>query len=479
MFATISHVHFLTMMNASVAALLSAPPLGEVDFATVWGNVWPWTWPSVGLVVWLIVAVWVGVRWRRWVERRLAAGGFGVSDRFVRNVTRIVMLGVVLVGLYVWALIVPFQGAAHEWVRNDAQPWVFATIFIAAFLALGFYAIRRGILWLETRAAQTETSLDDALVEALNRPLYVTLVLVSLNLWAAIVPMPAALQGYVSKGTQTTIIVLIILFADGLVQGWMIARSERSKVLKTSGTVLRTTARVIFYAIGALMALTSIGFDVTPVLATLGIGSAAAGFALKGTLEDFIAGLLIAADQPLSVGDYVMIEGGQEGWVLTIGWRTTRLLTRFDMKVVVPNSKLAAASFVNTSRPREEIRFHAIVPLSFKEDLDEAVRIATEIGEEVQRDDPRAISTYRALAYVERFLPSQVEMRCWLCAKSWDAHFGLYDNYLRRLSRAFKKAGIAITPPVQQLETRAGEAVGVVVTGEANRVGGSGVGGAA
>jgi len=206
---------------------------------------------------------------------------------------------------------------------------------------------------------------------------------------------------------------------------------------------------------------------VTPVLATLGIGSAAAGFALKGTLEDFLAGLLIAADQPLSVGDYIIVDDANQGWVLAIGWRTTRLLTRFDMHVIVPNSKLAQSAFVNTSRPREEVRFHAISMISFREDLDEVVRIASEIGDEVQQNDPRAIPTYRSFAFVEVFQPGYVELRCWLCAKSWDAHFGLRDAYLRKLQRGLREAGVIIAGPTQILETRAGTALSLTLEGPA------------
>lgn len=427
-----------------------------MDLGELWDHIWPWLWPSLALMAWLGMSIFVVVRWQRWMERRFATGSGVMSVRFVKNVMRILVLGVWLVGLYIWARVVPLEGGAREFVRKDAEPWVFATMFLAGFLAVGFYGIRRGLLWLETRAAQTETSLDDALIEALHRPAYVSLVLLAVNLWAAIVPIPAALQTYVAKGSETTIIVLIILFIDGLVQGWMIARSERSKVLKTSGTVLRTSARVLIYLIGALMALSSIGLDVTPVLATLGIGSAAAGFALKGTLEDFLAGLLIAADQPLSVGDYIIVSDEQQGWVLTIGWRTTRLLTRYDMHVIVPNSKLAQTSFTNTSRPREECRFHAIAMISFHDDIDEVVRIASEVGEEVQQQDPRGIPTYRAFAFVEVLQPGYVELRCWLCAKSWDAHFGLRDAYLRKVLRRLREAGVPVSAPTHVIETRPG-----------------------
>ena len=471
-FATLSPVTPATAPHTrgSPRARSFAAPLflGALDLGLLWENVWPWLWPTLALLAWLAASIWGAVRWRRWVSTRFSKGGAVVSERFVKNLLRVVVLGAWLVGLYLWGLIVPLEGGARRWFREDAEPWVLATILLVAFLALGFYAIRRALLWLETRAAQTETSLDDALIEALNRPLYVSLVLLAVNLWATIVPIPPALQGYIQKGSETTVIVLIILFADGLVQGWMIARSERSKVLKTSGIVLRTSARVLIYIIGSLMALSSIGFDVTPMIATLGIGSAAAGFALKGTLEDFLAGLLIAADQPLSVGDYVILGDEHQGWVLSIGWRTTRILTRFDMHVIVPNSKLAQSSFVNTSRPRDEVRFHALAMISLQENLDEVVRIASEVGEYCQEHDPRAIPTYRAFAFVEVFRTGYVELRCWLCAKSWDAHYGLRDAYLRRLQRTLGAAGIPIVGPTQMLETRQGTALSLTLEGPAN-----------
>lgn len=446
----------------------TTPVVGALDLGAIWESAWPWLWPSLALIAWLAGSIFLVVRWRGWMTRRFASGSSVVSERAIKNLVRVVVLGAWLIGLYIWAMVVPLEGSAKAWVKKDAEPWVFATIMFAAFLALGFYGIRRALMWLETRAAQTETALDDALIEALHRPAYVSLVLLAVNLWASIVPIPTALQNYVQKGSETTVIVLVVLFVDGLVQGWMLARSERSKVLKTSGGVLRTSARVIIYIIGSLMVLSSIGFDVTPVLATLGIGSAAAGFALKGTLEDFLAGLLIAADQPLSVGDYIIVDDQNQGWVLAIGWRTTRLLTRFDMHVIVPNSKLAQSAFVNTSRPREEVRFHAISMISFREDLDEVVRIASEIGDEVQQNDPRAVPTYRSFAFVEVFQPGYVELRCWLCAKSWDAHFGLRDAYLRKLQRGLREVGVIIAGPTQILETRAGTALSLTLEGPAD-----------
>ncbi len=286
-----------------------------------------------------------------------------------------------------------------------------------------------------------------------------SLVLLAVNLWASIVPIPEAVLTYIGKGSETTVIVLIVLFIDGLVQGWMIARSERSKVLKTSGVVLRTSARIVLYVIGFLMVLSSVGFDVTPALATLGIGSAAVGFALQGTVTDFLAGIMIAADQPVSVGDYIKLDEVNQGWVLSIGWRATRLLTRYDMHVIVPNSKLAQAVFINTSRPREECRFQPIIMIGFNEDLDHVVRVASDVADQVQKEDPRAIHSFKAFAWVEQFQQGYVEVRAWLCAKNYDAHFGLRDAYLRRVHKRLRELSIPIVNPVRTLETAPGRPV--------------------
>lgn len=453
--------------------------LAAIDIEDAWHQIWPWAWPSLLFVVWATLAIWGIRRWRRWlIERQVR-----VSPRFISTAARVAIVAVLAAGAYGWALFAPFESETKAALRRDGEPWVLATVLVVAVMAAGFWAIRRGLVWLEARAAQTETTLDDALIEALNRPLYVSLVLLSINLWAAIVPIPERVQGYIAKGSETTVIVLIVLFIDGLVQGWMVARSERSKVLKTSGVVLRTSARIILYTIGFLMALSSIGFDVTPALATLGIGSAAVGFALQGTVTDFLAGIMIAADQPVSVGDYIKLDDVNQGWVLSIGWRTTRLLTRYDMHVIVPNSKLAQAVFLNTSRPREECRFQPIIMIAFNEDLDHVVKLVSEVADQVQKEDPRGIPTFKAHGWVEQFQSGYAEVRCWLCAKNYDAHFGMRDVYLRRVTRRLKEAGIAITNPIRTLETAPGRpvhiesgAAGTSATGAARGGGGGGAG---
>ena len=86
--------------------------------------------------------------------------------------------------------------------------------------------------------------------------------------------------------------------------------------------MLKSTARVLIVIVGTLMLLDSVGVDMTPILASLGVGSLAIGLALQKALEDFLSGLLIAADQPIRVGDFIEVSGDEAGNVLSIGWTT-------------------------------------------------------------------------------------------------------------------------------------------------------------
>ncbi len=436
--------------------------LASVHFSDIgawFSEAWPWAWPSVLLVIWVVVVRFVVRRWRAWISAR-GRGDVGkqlrLSPGVLKGIERTAALGLLGLGAYGWTQLAPVPPAVRLWASQYAEPWILATVVVLAILLVALYGARRLLLWLETRAASSSGTFDDIMVDALSRPLYVTVVLLAVNLWASMLPLPETIQRYVARAGETTIVILVVLFVDGLIQSWMLAREEESKVLKTSGVVLRTAARILTYAIGGLMALSSLGLNVTPALATLGIGSAALGFALQGTVTDFLAGLMIATDQPIRVGDFIILDPDTDhaGWVLAIGWRTTRLLTRSDMEVIVPNSKLAAARFLNTSRPREDCRFQVSVFTAIADDLDRIVIVATGVAEELQREDPRAVHDYRAFAFAQDLHHGHAEVRVWLAAKNWDAHFALKDIFLRRLTRRFRESGIVLPVPMRTLDFR-------------------------
>lgn len=428
-----------------------------MDFDHLFETVWPWAWPSLALIAWTLLWVFVLRRTRKWLATREPQSDTPRKrDAAVDRALRILFLGAILIGVYCWVLWADFSDSVKDFMETRVSVWVMATVFLIAFVVAGVFVVRRLLVFMGGRASATKSSVDDAIVEALHRPLYLTVVLLGVNLWARLVPIPDAVNDYIGRGSETFIIILVVLLVDGVVQGLLIARAERSKVLKTSGVVLRTGIRIAFYTIGGLMALSSLGLDVTPILASLGVTSIAIGLALQGTLEDFLAGLLLAADQPVAVGDFIEMDAGQSGIVLSIGWRTTRILTREDMHVIVPNSTLAKATVLNRSRPREACKFTVRCGVHYSSDLDQVARVAVAVAAQVQESDPRAVHGFKPGVVFDGFGDSSVDFAVWLCSKTWEDHFGLQDNFVRSLHRRFEEVGIIIPFPIRTLDIPTG-----------------------
>jgi len=108
--------------------------------------------------------------------------------------------------------------------------------------------------------------------------------------------------------------------------------------------------RVTIWIVGALVLLGSLGVSITPMVTALGIGGLAISLALQDTLSNFFAGLHLLIEKPIRPGDFVKLEWGQEGYVATIGWRTTRLRMMSNDLVIVPNNKLTQSVVINYSR---------------------------------------------------------------------------------------------------------------------------------
>lgn len=120
--------------------------------------------------------------------------------------------------------------------------------------------------------------------------------------------------------------------------------------------------RIIFALLAAVIIFENLGIHLTAVWTTLGVGSVAVALALQETLSNFFAGLYLLADRPVNPNDYIKLDGGQEGYVIRIGWRSTALRMLSNNLVIIPNATLAKAVITNYSMPVERIRNRDAVP---------------------------------------------------------------------------------------------------------------------
>ena len=136
--------------------------------------------------------------------------------------------------------------------------------------------------------------------------------------------------------------------------------------------------RIAVAVLAAIMALESLGVPVAPLLTTLGIGSLAVALALQDTLANFFAGLHLLADRPVRPGDYIKLIEGAEGFVETIGWRSSRLRTTANNIVVVPNQKLSQAILTNFHLPISNVTMTIALTVAADADADAVERALNE-----------------------------------------------------------------------------------------------------
>ena len=235
-------------------------------------------------------------------------------------------------------------------------------------------------------AKRTRSSLDNRLIQLLHQPLFWTVVVVGTLAAVYLLELSPAIDD-VAKAIAGTILVvlwsLFVLRTLRLILRRLSARAGGHSLVRNQTLPLFDNLLFIIVLIMAVYFIFgSWGVDMTAWLASAGIAGIAIGFAAKDTLSNLFAGVFIMADAPYKIGDYIVLESGQRGMVTHIGIRSTRLLTRGDVEITIPNAIIGNTSIVNESGgPYEKFRIVVRVGVAYGTDVDLVRRILSEIAE--------------------------------------------------------------------------------------------------
>ena len=155
------------------------------------------------------------------------------------------------------------------------------------------------------------------------------------------------------------------------------------------------------------------GIDPTAWLASAGVIGIAVGFAAKDTLSNLFSGFFILADTPYKVGDYIVISTGERGMVTNVGIRSTRILTRDDVEITIPNAVIGNAKVQNESSGRwEKYRIRVKVGAAYGSDVDQVCDVLKSIADESDNvcKDPEPRVRMRAFGASSL----DFELLCWI-----------------------------------------------------------------
>jgi len=192
--------------------------------------------------------------------------------------------------------------------------WMFVPIIYFVWLTVFFILKKAFFNRIKAFAAKTKNRMDDIIVEALDLPLTLVIFISGAFLIEKMLPLDGDLEfaKYFGIALRVTSIVAVIMFLDTLFKNLIKVYSAKSDILKTSGGIAQGLVRGIVYGIGFLILIDSFGISITPILASLGVGSLAIALALQPTLENFFAGIQIVIDKPIMVGQFVKLDSGEE-----------------------------------------------------------------------------------------------------------------------------------------------------------------------
>jgi len=240
-------------------------------------------------------------------------------------------------------------------------------------------------------ASKTKTTFDDNLIDILHKPIFYSAFFIG---WIIAIRKTNNQYEIYSGQLLSDFIISIVLSFMIIVWATAIFRAFVQFIKwygKTAGSnklfqqrmvpLFDNIGKLIIFLACAYFLFKSWGWDVTGWLASAGVIGIVVGLAAKDTLANFFSGIFIMADAPYKEHDYIILDSGERGYVTSIGLRSTRIMTRDDIEITIPNSVIANSKIVNESGgPYEKERVRLNVGVAYGSDIDQVRKILLDIS---------------------------------------------------------------------------------------------------
>ena len=302
---------------------------------------------------------------------------------------------------------------------------------------------------------------DDILVESLSSPLLIAIVASGLLVFDRILPLAPEWDRAFDVLFAFSIALALVLFVDRAARAVLDRLAAASPVLQGARGLVQAGVRGLIVGIGLLIFLDSIGISITPILASLGIGSLAVALALQDTLANLFAGIYMIADKPIEPGHLVKLPGGEEGYITRVGWRSTWIRMTNNNMLVIPNSKLSGGIIINYDLPDREVVVTVPIGVHHGSDLDLVERVTLEVARDVMRTVMGGVARFEPALRYQGFGDSAVLLLVVLRAREFEAVQTIRHEFVKRLQARYRREGIVIPYPIRSLDFPAGHVAGL------------------
>ncbi|MBM3199382.1 mechanosensitive ion channel family protein [Candidatus Woesearchaeota archaeon] len=354
--------------------------------------------------------------------------------------------------------------AITEILQNSSVGFLVVNKWLhAGLIFLGFFILSKAACWIMHHispllTSKTKTSIDDLIVEKIKIPMSWLIIL--LGIYISLVPL--SLPEKVNIVLDDVILSIVVIFVtfivikttDVLIDAWGkdFAVKTRSSIDNALIPLFHKSSKVLFFILGIVALLKVWNFNVTSLLAGIGIAGMVLGLALKDSLANIFGGISIVIDKSLKVGDKVKINTGEQGIIEDIGLRSTKIRGYDNELVIVPNNVLANNVITNFSLPDLSNRV--------------GVKFSVEYGSDVEKTKKVVLRSLQGMKHIVHNPKPQVILTgmadsglnfvtfVWF---TWDKESTIDDRYnvqeeaTQRIYEALNKAKIGIPFPTRKV----------------------------
>ncbi len=305
--------------------------------------------------------------------------------------------------------------------------------------------------YLRKLVQRTSFKTDDLIFEAIESQIVIWLAIGALYYITVTTELLEPYSQSIIKVLTFLLIISITIalnkFLIGLIDVW----STKQKKSLPSTKIFVNLVKAIVYVVGLLVALEFIGVSITPMLTALGVGGLAISLALKDTLADVFAGLHILLSKKVEPGDFIELESGQKGEIISITWRNSTILEKSNNVFIVPNSVLSNAILKNYDSIDRTFSAKFLLGVGYESDLDQVERVTLEVAKDVVKGIEQHVKDFTPIVRFYEFGDSSINLKIFFKVYSYGDQWPIFHEFVKKLLVRYNEEGINIPFPIRTL----------------------------
>ena len=336
----------------------------------------------------------------------------------------------------------------HELLIQAALQW--GPLFVVLIVAIaGGYLFEKLVLQVaRALVRRTDTSVDDIVYRAIHPA--VLLIVTMATFWVGVALLgsrvpPRGLSILIAASVGLFIALGAFIVAR-LVRGVLQLRARNRVEWQPVAILGSRIGSVVIYLAAFLMILDYYGLDITPLLTTAGLAALAVALALQDTLANFFAGVWMQTGKAMRPGHFVRIEDYKiQGYVVEIGWRTTKIRDLGNYMYVMPNAKVAQSLVIDYYLPVTRMAFNLDIHVAYETDLDKVERICLEEARRGAKEIPGLLADPEPqFRWIPGFGEYAIQGRVGVQIREFVDQYVIQHELRKRILQRFREEGIRI-----------------------------------